>query len=90
MRSGRDSFPSLSSVDWNLSATKIEGEVFLKGGQRRAGGWRNREEVMFDSTLNQIHFQFTLTQWWTQQKNDGICLFLHYFNTLLGKIQYSC
>lgn len=38
MQGRRDFFSSLWSIDWNLSAAKIEGQVFLKGAQRKERG----------------------------------------------------
>lgn len=51
--------PFLMSADGNLSVTKIEVQVFLKGVQRRAGDGGTGKK-MPDSPLNQAHFQVAL------------------------------
>lgn len=59
MGRGRDFFPFLKSVDWNLLATKFEGQMFLKGGKKRAGDGGIVKKLS-NSTLHQTYFKFAL------------------------------
>ena len=78
MRGGRGIFPSLRSIAWNLSATKIGSKFFSKevrGGQ--GDGGTGRKWCLIPLSTRSISNSLWIIRWWIQQKNDAfVCFYI--------------